>query len=92
MLHFIFASAMALSSVTVLANESMSEKANAKAHDAKRAIKKGAHRTAEAVCMEGDAKCLAKKAKNRVEEGKDYAKDKATETKDAVDSDGKAAE
>jgi hypothetical protein len=92
MIHLIFAGALALSSVTVLANESMSEKASGKAGDAKRAIKKGAHRAGEAVCMEGDAKCLAKKAKNRVEETKDYGKDKAIEAKDAVDADGKAHE
>lgn len=68
------------------AEETMGEKAKATANDGKRAVKKGANRVKEAVCMEGDAKCLAKKAKNRVEEGGDYVKDKATETKESIDS------
>lgn len=68
------------------AEETMGEKAKATGHDAKRAMKKGANRVKEAVCMEGDAKCLAKKAGHRMEEGADYVKDKAVETKEAVDS------
>lgn len=90
MLKVIFATMLAFSGFSLFAEESMSEKANSKAHDAKRAVKKGGHRVAEAVCAEGDVKCLEKKAKNRAEEGKDYVKDKAQETKDKVDADGKA--
>jgi hypothetical protein len=35
--------------------------------------------------MESDAKCLAKKAKHRGTETKDYVNDKAKETKDKAD-------
>jgi hypothetical protein len=85
-----FAGILALSGAVVTAEESVSEKASAKAHDAKRAMKKGGHRVAEAVCMEGDAECLARKAKNRAVEAKDYTKDKAIEVKDKADADGNA--
>jgi hypothetical protein len=68
------------------AAETMGEKASATADDAGRAMKKGAHRTEEAMCAEGDAKCLAKKAKHRAEEAKDYTKDKAKEMKNDVDN------
>jgi hypothetical protein len=68
------------------AAETMGEKTEATANDAGRAMKKGAHRTEEALCMQGDAKCLAKKAKHRAEEGKDYTKDKAKEWKNDVDT------
>ena len=70
---------------SVHAEETVGEKAEAKAHDAKRGMKKGMHHTKEAMCMEGDAKCAAKKAGHRMDEGGDYAKDKAQETKNAVD-------
>lgn len=69
----------------VHAEETLGEKAAATADDAKRGVKKGAHRVQEAVCAEGDAKCLAKKAAHRAEEGGDYVKDKASEGKNAVD-------
>lgn len=68
------------------AEETLSEKAKATANDVKRSAKKGAHRVEEAMCAEGDAKCLKKKAENRVKEGSDYVKDKAEETKNAIDS------
>lgn len=71
------------------AEESTAEKANAKAHDMKRTLKKKGHRVEEMVCSEGDAKCLAKKAGHRAEEGTDYTKDKAKETMDKIDSDSK---
>ena len=71
------------------AEESTAEKANAKANDMKRTVKKKGHRVEEMVCAEGDAKCLAKKAGHRGQEGTDYAKDKAKETTDKVDSDAK---
>lgn len=74
------------------AKESTTESMNATKNKVKRSVKKGTHRVEEAVCAEGDAKCLAKKAKHRVEEGSDYVKDKATETKDKMDSDSKAGE
>ncbi len=68
------------------AEETMGEKAKATGNTVKRSAKKGMNRVEEAVCMKGDAKCLAQKAGNRMEEGADYVKDKAVETKDAVDS------
>jgi hypothetical protein len=86
---FTFLNAVGIASMAH-ADESMSEKANAKMHDAKRSVKKGVHRAEEAVCAENDAKCLAKKAKHRAEEGSDYVKDKAKETKNSVDSNSDA--
>jgi hypothetical protein len=67
------------------AAETVGEKAAATTNDAKRAVKKGAHRAGEAMCAEGDAKCLKNKAENRVQEGSDYTKDKAKEVKNNVD-------
>lgn len=69
----------------VHAEETMGEKVTDSAKDAKRAIKKGAHRVEEAVCMKGDAKCLAEKAKHRGTEAMDATKDKASEIKNKVD-------
>jgi uncharacterized low-complexity protein len=60
-------------------------KAETTKNDVKRDVKKGWHRTQEAVCAEGDAKCAAKKAKHRVHEGSDYVKDKAHESVDKAD-------
>ena len=51
---------------------------------AKRMAKKGAHRIEEAACMEGDLKCAAKKAGNRMEEGKDATVDAAKGVKDEM--------
>jgi len=72
------------------AEESLGEKAEATSNSAKRGIKKGYNRTKEAACgtLTGDNKvqCLAKKAKNRTEEGVDATKDKASEIKNSVDS------
>lgn len=74
---------------TVHAEETMGEKAQATTKDAGRAMKKGAHRAKEAVCMKSDAKCLAEKAKNRGTEAGDAVSDKASEMKNKVDSDHK---
>ncbi len=78
---------MLATGLSAMAEETMAEKTEAKAHNVKRSMKKGAHRTQEAVCMEGDVKCMEKKAAHRMEEAKDYTKDKASEAKNAVDSD-----
>ena len=67
------------------AEETVGESAKATGHDIKRGAKKGVNRVKEAMCTEGDAKCLAKKAGHRMEEGGDYVKDKANETVDKVD-------
>ena len=71
----------------VFAEETVGEKAAAAGHDAKRATKKTWHRTKEAVCMKGDAKCAAEKAKHRMEEGGDAVTDKASEVKNSIDTD-----
>ncbi|MBC7467500.1 MAG: hypothetical protein H7256_16035 [Bdellovibrio sp.] len=70
---------------TVHAEETMGEKAQATTNDAGRAMKKGAHRAKEAVCMKSDAKCLAEKAKHRGQEAGDAIGDKASEVKNNVD-------
>jgi uncharacterized low-complexity protein len=67
------------------AEETMGEKAQSTGRDAKRAVKKGAHRVGEAMCMEGDVKCAAKKAKNRVNETGEAIGDKAKDVKESVD-------
>lgn len=66
-------------------NYEMHEKAADKGRDAKRAVKKGYNRTKEAVCMDSDAECAAKKAGHRIEETKDKAVDKTKELKNKVD-------
>ncbi len=75
------------------AEETIAEKATVTAKDAKRAVKKGYNNAKEAMCgkLTGDSKveCLAKEAKNHVTEGADAVKDKASEVKNAVDSDKK---
>ncbi|HSB94893.1 MAG TPA: hypothetical protein VLC91_00480 [Spongiibacteraceae bacterium] len=72
------------------ANETVSEKVQAAGNDAARTAKKTVHRAEEAICTEGDIKCLAQKAKHRTEEAADYTKDKAKELKNDVDSDDSA--
>lgn len=75
------------------AEETIAEKAAVTGKTAKRTVKKGYNNTKEALCgkLTGDSKieCLAKEAKNNVEEGVDAAKDKASEVKNSVDSDKK---
>lgn len=75
------------------ANETVSEKTEVKANLAERTLKKGYHRLKEAVCgtLTGDNKleCLAQKAKHRVEEGVETAKDTASEVKNDLDPDKK---
>jgi hypothetical protein len=75
------------------AEETMTEKTEVAAKTIKRNAKKGLHRTKEAFCGkltgENKVQCLAKEAKNRLEEGKDVIKDKASEVKNDIDSDKK---
>lgn len=79
--------------IPVHASQTMGEKAEVTSNDAKRATKKGYHRTKEAFCgkLTGDnkAECLAKEAKNRIQEGADATQDKANEIKDKMDSEKK---
>lgn len=83
--------AVALMGMTGIAycEETIGEKAEATTNDATRSVKKGVNRAKEAVCGEGDVKCLSEKAKHRAEEGKDYSTDKVKELKNDVDSDKK---
>lgn len=55
------------------------------ANSVTRAVKKGANRVGEALCMEGEIKCAAKKAGNRITEAKDAAVDKVKEVKAKLD-------
>jgi hypothetical protein len=86
----IFVSALAIVAAVMAsdvgrADETPGEKATATSDSVGRKMNKAGHRLEEAVCQEGDAKCLAKKAKHRVQEGSNYMKDKAKETKDKAD-------
>ena len=72
------------------AEQSATEKAADMGRDAKHSVKKGANRVKEAVCMEGDMKCAAKKAGHRVDEAGGTVTNKAKETADKVDGDKKA--
>lgn len=67
------------------ADETVPEKVQVKSKDVKRATKKGVNRMKEMVCAEGDAKCLTKKAKHRVEEGAETVGDKTKEVVHKVD-------
>lgn len=89
------AALVSFSSVGHAEDKTMGQHASEAAHDAKvetkkagrsakRMAKKGAHRVEEAVCMEGDLKCAAKKAGNRVEEGKDATVDGVKGAKDEL--------
>lgn len=75
------------------AAETVPEKAEVTAKAVKRSVHKGIHHAAEAVCgkLTGDNKvqCLAKEAKNRLEEGKNAVVDKASEVKNVIDKDDK---
>ena len=75
---------MAFSS-TSFAEETMGEKAQVKAKDVKRSIKKGAHKTSETVCIKSDTKCMADKIENRTKEAGEVIQDKAVEVKNKID-------
>jgi hypothetical protein len=87
----VFLTAFAFAGALAFAEQSTTEKGSATAHDGARKMKKMGHRMQEAVCAEGDAACLAKKAKHRAEESKDYMKDKTKEGVDKMDSDSAPA-
>ena len=75
------------------AEETLSEKAQATAKTGKRKVTKVINRTSEAICgkLTGDSKieCLAKEAKNNLNEAGAAVGDKASELKNAVDTDKK---
>ncbi len=63
----------------IRADETPAEKTTETTDSLKRTVEKKVHHVKEAMCAEGDAKCLAYKAKHRVQEGSEYVKDKAKE-------------
>lgn len=67
------------------ADETIAEKVSVTANDAKRGLKKGAHRTEELFCMQDDIECAARKAKNRLQEAGAAASDGASELKNKID-------
>ena len=67
------------------ADETVTEKVAASSNDAKRGMKKGAHRVQEALCMDGDVECAAGKVKNRIIEAGDATSDAATKVKNKID-------
>ena len=52
------------------------------AHDARRGVKRGAHRVAESLCTGTKAECAERKLKNRGKEAKDKVADKVDEAKE----------
>lgn len=74
-------------STAVIAEETISEKLQAKANDLKRSASKTVNRMEEAVCTGSEVECMAQKAGNRAEEAKQTVEDKAEEVKNKVDSD-----
>lgn len=86
MINKLFFSLAFLGAMTLAnAEESVGEKTGAKVNDAKRSIKKGAHKVGEKLCAKGDVACLKDRAAHRAEEAGDYVKDKVEETKNKVD-------
>ncbi len=67
------------------ADETITEEIVANSNDAKRSLKKGAHRAQEVLCMDGDLECAARKAKNRLIEAGDATSDAASELKNKID-------
>lgn len=84
---FVIALTLGVLTNVVYAEETVGEKTEATVNNAKRAVKKGAHRVEEAVvCAEGDLKCAQKKVANRTKEAAQYVKDKAKEIKNKIDT------
>ena len=67
------------------ADETISEGVSATSNDAKRNLKKAAHRAEELFCANGDVECGARLAKNRMIEVKDEAVDGAEKIKNKID-------
>lgn len=88
MKNLIIAAILALGMGTVhmaYAEEGVVEKVEVKTKNAKRAIKKKAHRLQEKMCRKDDGECLEKKARHRATEMNDSVKDKASELKNKID-------
>ncbi len=71
---------------TSFAAETIGEKVQVKSRDIERAATEKMNRLEEAVCMESDVECLAKKANNRAEEAEEAVEDKAIELKNKIDN------
>jgi hypothetical protein len=84
-LKIVFVALSLATAFGAFADETVSEKVAVAGKDAGRSIKKGAHRTSEALCMKGDLKCTGDKVKNRVIEAKDATVDGASEIKNKID-------
>ena len=67
------------------AEQTTEEKAEATKNNVQRTVKKKVHNAEEIVCADGDATCMARKAKHRAQESSDYVKDKTKENVDKVD-------
>ncbi len=80
---------LSLCSMPALAGESAGEKVKASANDVGRAAKKAGHRVEETLCTGTKVECEKKKLGNRAKEAKDAVSDKAEETKDKLDRDGR---
>jgi hypothetical protein len=74
---------------SAFAAETIGEKVEVKAHDAKRSIKQVTHKGEELVCDKTSKNCFAKKVDHRTDDAKDYVKDKASEGKNIIDNDKK---
>ncbi|CAB1274168.1 hypothetical protein [Candidatus Nitrosacidococcus tergens] len=72
-------------SFATLAEETTTEKLEAKTNDAKRAAQTKVNRAKEATCTDGTMKCLGEKIKDRTVEAYDATKDKAVELKNKAD-------
>jgi hypothetical protein len=68
-----------------IAEETTGEKIETSANNAKREIKRGAHRIDEKICDKGTVKCTGKKVKNRATELKDATVDGAKDLKNKAD-------
>ncbi|MDO9182304.1 MAG: hypothetical protein Q7U04_07835 [Bacteriovorax sp.] len=72
---------LVLSSINLAhADNSISDQIQVKSNNVKRAVKEGVNQMKEMACSKGDAKCLAEKAKHRIEEGAEVISDKTNET------------
>jgi gas vesicle protein len=85
-MKLMIAGILLLSSLSLTyAEETVSEQIQVKSNNVKREVRKGVNRMKEMACKEGDAKCLAKKAKHRVEESAEAVSDKTKEVVKKID-------
>lgn len=86
MKNFVLMSVLFLLPTTqIFADETLTEKAEVIAKDAKRAAQKAANRVTEKLCTGSEIECAAEKAKNRALELKDSSVDAFEKAKNIVD-------